>query len=107
LLLSGCANVTQAVSAYSASAEVAAKAAEDQNIKAWTFDACATPLSTIVRHPEIAGGLKALCFSGTTSTANDLLGQIGAAKVPATQAPGDASATAPGVQIPTASGTQK
>jgi hypothetical protein len=102
LCLSGCANVTQAASAYNTSGMVAARAAEDLNIQIWKENACGTPLSTIVRHPEIAGGLKALCLSASTSSANELLGQIGPGSVPAT-----APSTTPGVQSADASGTQK
>jgi hypothetical protein len=76
LSLSGCASWLQAASAYNTSGMVSARAAEDLNVKVWTENACATPLSTIMRHPEIAGGLKALCLSSSTGSANDVLAAI-------------------------------
>jgi hypothetical protein len=88
--LTGCASWVQAASAYNTSGMVSARAAEDLNVKIWTENACGTPLSTIVRHPEIAGGLKALCLTPSSGSASDVLGAIPAAPSTSTGA-----ATAP------------
>jgi hypothetical protein len=83
---------------------IAARAAEDLNIKIWTQNACGTPLSTIVRHPEIAGGLKSLCLSASTASANDLLSQLpGPRMVPTTTPVPTAGISLPGVLAPAAS----
>ena len=62
LALSGCANVQQAVDGYSAAAMVSIQAAENTNINLWKANACGTPLSAAIRHPEIIPALKALCI---------------------------------------------
>lgn len=62
--LSGCASVQQAVHGYGAAAIVAIKAAEDDNIAFWKANACSTPLSAAIRHPEIIPALRALCLPG-------------------------------------------
>ena len=64
LAMSGCASVQQAVHGYGAAAIVAIKAAEDDNIAFWTANACGTPLSAAIRHPEIIPALRALCLPG-------------------------------------------
>jgi len=67
-LLSGCAGFQQAVTGYQSAAATSMTAAEDNLIRAWVFQACATPYSAILRHPEIAPALVALCRSvGDTS----------------------------------------
>ena len=83
VLLTGCASWIQAASAYNTYGMESARAAEDLNVKVWTENACATPLSTIQRHPEIAGGLKALCLSPSSGSASDLLPSV-LAPAPAT-----------------------
>lgn len=62
--LSGCAAYQQAASGYEAAALKDIQSAEDNNIWLWHTNACGTPLSAIIRHPEIVEGLKALCLSG-------------------------------------------
>jgi len=76
ILLTGCASWIQAASAYNTSGMDSARAAEDLNVKVWTENACATPLSTIQRHPEIAGGLKALCLTQSPGSAADVLAAL-------------------------------
>lgn len=61
-LLSGCASFQQAVDGGLAAGVVAVKAAEDTNIRIWTANACGTPLSAAIRHPEIVPALRALCL---------------------------------------------
>lgn len=73
LLLSGCASQLQALSAYQDAAAVSLRAAEDANIRTWLFNACATPISAAVRHPEIVPGLKALCLPAGTENSPALL----------------------------------
>ena len=62
--LSGCASVQQAVHGYGAAAIVAIRNAEDDNISFWKANACGTPLSAAIRHPEIIPALRALCLPG-------------------------------------------
>ena len=62
--LSGCASVQQAVHGYGAAAIVAIRNAEDSNIAFWKVNACGTPLSAAIRHPEIIPALRALCLPG-------------------------------------------
>lgn len=64
LAMSGCASVQQAVHGYGAAAIVAIRNAEDDNIAFWTANACGTPLSAAIRHPEIIPALRALCLPG-------------------------------------------
>ena len=59
-----CASVQQAVQGYGAAAIVAIRNAEDDNIAFWTANACGTPLSAAIRHPEIIPALRALCLPG-------------------------------------------
>lgn len=81
LALSGCAAQQQAISAFGASAVVAAKATNDNVIDAWTVAACATPLSAVARHPEIVPALKALCLpNGASGSPATLLDSISAVK---------------------------
>jgi hypothetical protein len=61
-VLSGCAGLQQVVDAGTASAAVSLRAAEDSNIRLWTFNACATPLSATIRNPHIIPALRALCL---------------------------------------------
>lgn len=64
LAMSGCASVQQAVHGYGAAAIVAIRNAEDDNIAFWKANACGTPLSAAIRHPEIIPALRALCLPG-------------------------------------------
>ena len=62
VLLAGCANLQQALNAGEASALVSVRAAEDNNIKLWTLNACGTPFSAAVRNPQIVAALMDLCM---------------------------------------------
>lgn len=62
LALAGCANVQQAINGYEAAALVSIKAAEDNNIRLWSANACGTPLSAAIRNPQIVPALRALCL---------------------------------------------
>lgn len=68
LVISGCASVQQAVQGYGAAAIVAIRNAEDSNIEFWKVNACGTPLSAAIRHPEIIPALRALCLPGGTAS---------------------------------------
>lgn len=59
--LSGCASVQQAINGYAAA--VSARQAEDENIRIWTADACATPYSAAIRNPQVIPALRDLCGS--------------------------------------------
>ena len=77
LAMSGCASVQQAVHGYGAAAIVAIRNAEDDNIAFWTANACGTPLSAAIRHPEIIPALRALCLpEGMASTPAGLLDAV-------------------------------
>ena len=62
VVLTGCANVQQAIGAAEASAVVSVRAAEDNNIKVWAANACGTPFSAAIRNPQIVPALRALCL---------------------------------------------
>lgn len=68
IIMSGCASFQQAVNGYESAAVVNVKAAEDNNIRTWLYDACGTPFSAAIRHPEIVPGLKALCLPNGADT---------------------------------------
>lgn len=68
LCLAGCTTQLQAIGAATDTAMASMRAAEDQNIKLWTANACATPISATVRHPEIVPALRLLCLPTDTST---------------------------------------
>jgi hypothetical protein len=40
---------------------VSVRAAEDENIRVWTADACGTPYSAALRNPQIIPALRDLC----------------------------------------------
>ena len=69
LVITGCAGVQQSINAYEASAIVAIRAAEDNNIALWTANACGTPFSAIMRNPAIMAALKDLCVPPDTNAA--------------------------------------
>lgn len=60
--ISGCASVSQAVSAYGSAALTGAKAANDTLIEANKAAMCALPLSAVQRHPELIPALKSMCL---------------------------------------------
>ena len=75
IFLSGCAGVQQSIHGYGSAAIASIKAAEDDNIALWTVNACGTPLSAAIRHPEIIPALRALCLQGGMAASPDgLLG---------------------------------
>lgn len=78
-LMTGCAGLQQTIDAGSAAAVVSLRAAEDSNIRAWEFNACATPLSAAIRHPQIVPALRALCLPGGSDTSPALLLELPAA----------------------------
>ena len=68
LSLGGCAGWQQAINGYEASGFMAARAAEDQNLKVLTFAICATPFSAIIRNPQLVPGISALCLPAGNMT---------------------------------------
>lgn len=60
-MLGGCASVQQAINGYAAAAAVSVRAAEDENIRVWTADACGTPYAAALRNPQILPALRDLC----------------------------------------------
>lgn len=66
--LCGCAGFQQAVSGYESAAIKGIQAAEDNNIHAWTANACGTPISAMIRNPGISPALLALCLPGGKSS---------------------------------------
>ncbi len=62
LLLGACAAYQQAATGYEAAAIRGIQAAEDNNISLWRVNACGTPLSAIMRHPDIVPALRMLCL---------------------------------------------
>jgi hypothetical protein len=63
----GCASVQQGIDAYGAAAVTGAQAANDTAIAANKIALCATPLSALVRHPEIVPAVRALCLPANGS----------------------------------------
>ncbi len=64
LLVGGCASYQQAAIGYEAAAIRGIQTAEDNNIFMWKVNACGTPLSAIMRHPDIVPALRMLCLPG-------------------------------------------
>ncbi|MBV8656639.1 MAG: hypothetical protein JO142_02330 [Burkholderiales bacterium] len=96
VMLTGCASVNQALSAYESAAVAGVQGADDNYIKGWSNSACATPFGATVRHPEIVPALKDLCVpSGTSGSAVNLLNAIppATAKPAPTPVPDAAPAT--------------
>jgi len=62
IALSGCAAQQQVLNAAEASALVSIKAANDNAIRVWTAAACGTPLSAIIRNPQVIPALRVLCL---------------------------------------------
>lgn len=60
--VSGCASVQQAVNAYGAAAITGAQATNDTLITANKVALCATPVSALVRHPELVTAIRSLCL---------------------------------------------
>lgn len=88
IVLAACAGFQQAVTGYESAAIKGVQSAEDNNIAMWTVNACGTPFSAAIRHPEVVSALKALCLpSGSASNPSTLLDAAQEAKfnVPATQ----------------------
>jgi hypothetical protein len=61
----GCASVQQGIDAYGAAVVTGTQAANDTAIAANKIALCATPLSALVRHPEIVPAVRALCLPAT------------------------------------------
>ncbi|WP_295991536.1 hypothetical protein [Rugamonas sp.] len=58
-VLTGCASMQQAVNGYAAAAAVSMRAAEDENIRVWTADACGTPYAAALRPSRRSGSAPA------------------------------------------------
>lgn len=65
--VSGCASVQQAVDAYGAAAITGAQATNDTLIAANKVALCATPVSALLRHPELVPAVRALCLPAKDS----------------------------------------
>jgi hypothetical protein len=73
--LSGCLPQA-AIQGYEAAAINTLRAAEDHNIILWTANVCGTPLSAMIRHPEIVPAIKALCLPHGGDSIDTLLDAI-------------------------------
>ncbi len=60
--LTACAGLQQAITGYESAAIKGIQAAEDNNVRMWTANACGTPFSAAIRNPSIVPALKALCL---------------------------------------------
>lgn len=60
--LTGCGALNTAVNTYGSVALDNARATNDTAIVVWSTAACATPLSAILRNPQIVPALRALCM---------------------------------------------
>jgi hypothetical protein len=65
LALCGCTTTAQtALTGYEATALKGIQASNDNLVQVWKTAACGTPLSAILRNPEVIPALKALCLPG-------------------------------------------
>lgn len=79
--LAGCASFSQAIGGYQQAAVTGLQAANDNIIAAWSATACGTPLSAVLRHPEVIPALKALCMpAGAAGNPSTLLDTISTVK---------------------------
>jgi hypothetical protein len=60
--VSGCSSLLQGVDAYGAAAITGAQATNDTLITANKVALCATPVSALVRHPELVTAVRSLCL---------------------------------------------
>jgi hypothetical protein len=60
--LSGCAGVAQVADGYATAAADGARAVEDRNLKVLAFGLCATPVSAVVRNPQVVPAIRSLCL---------------------------------------------
>lgn len=81
VLLSGCASFQQALNGYESAAAVSLDATNDNVVKVWKYQACATPFSAVIRNPEVVPALRALCVPAGVSTPVVLLDSVSAAPV--------------------------
>jgi PBP1b-binding outer membrane lipoprotein LpoB len=79
--LSGCAGFQQTVTGYESAVLKGVQAVEDNNIAVWATNACGTPFSAAIRHPEVVPALRVLCLpAGAASSPVTLLDGITPAK---------------------------
>lgn len=76
MLLSGCASFQQAVNGYESAAGVAIAATDDNLVRVWTFQACATPISAAIRNPQIIPALRVLCLPAGAASPGSLLDTV-------------------------------
>lgn len=62
LALTGCASWQQAINGYEAAGLTTIQSANDNAIHVWTAAACGTPLSAVIRNPQVIPALQALCL---------------------------------------------
>jgi fructose-specific component phosphotransferase system IIB-like protein len=79
-LSTGCASVSQAVDAYGAAVITGAKATNDSLIAANKVALCGTPVSALVRHPELVPAVRSLCLASSDTTTGGLLDAVEQAK---------------------------
>lgn len=75
-LLTGCASQLQIASGALSSGLVSLRAAEDLRLETSRQSFCSMTVDTLNRHPEAVAGVKDLCWSNTTTTANDAAQEI-------------------------------
>jgi hypothetical protein len=68
LALAGCASFQPTINGVENAALTNVRAAEDNNIRVWTTDACGTPYSAAIRNPQIVPALMALCLPNGDAT---------------------------------------
>jgi len=73
--LSGCA-YQQPITAFKAAAAESARTAQDGHMDTLKFELCATPFSAIVRNPEFAGAIEALCLGSSVASPAELLHEV-------------------------------
>lgn len=74
--LPGCA-YQQSITAFKAATASSIRQAQDGHMDTMKFELCATPFSAIVRNPEFAGAIEALCIPGNSpATPAELLHEV-------------------------------
>ena len=71
-----CSSYISAVKGYASVAVSDARATEDLNLEGIKFNLCATPFSAILRNPEYAAAIEALCVGNSTVTPSELLNTV-------------------------------
>lgn len=71
--LTGCGAIQPALNGYESAAASGLDAANDNAVKVWRYQVCATPVSAALRNPDIVPAIKALCMPAAGAAAASTL----------------------------------